>query len=167
MTYDRLHDNLHLCCLDQRQHEQTCGYWYTVTGYGFTPHTAFRTKAALLAWLDSHGIKLTAEIPAERGTHAYQPLEGAYIERGHMSVETMPTRGRRILKMSNAEYTAAVVTHESGHAVVNYVNPNGARPAFDYALARAHEDAGLPGLPSAMLTERPVHTNKGIAAVPG
>lgn len=162
--WGRTYAKLWLCCLDPEQHERTCGYWYTVTCDGFTPHTAFRTKDALLAWLQRRGLRLPNDLPAERGEHQVQQIEGSYIERQHSDISTMPTQGARILKLSNAEYTAAVVTHEGGVAVVNFVNVNSPRPAFDYEVSRKHEDAGLPGVPGAMLMER--NWGLQIAALP-
>lgn len=156
-------DHLRLCCLDRDQHDRTCGYWYTVTTFGGTPHTAFRTREALTAWLANRGLTLSQDLPEERGTWQSQPITGEYFECYVSTAGDMP-RGRKILKLSNAEYTVAALSEHEGRVAVSVINVNSPRPVFDYNAAREHEDAGRDGLPSALLTERPF--GKGVCPIP-
>lgn len=144
------YENLWLCSLDREQHDRTCGYWWTVTAAS-TPHTAFRTLSALYRWIERRGLMLTAELPPQ-GVHSSQKLSGAYVDRMHGDPADMPKNWivPPFLKMSNGQYTQAVATvDETGLRTVHYLGPNAPRPVFDHNLARAHEDAGLPGLPGA------------------
>lgn len=143
-----LYDHLRLCSLTPEQHARTCDYWWTITTFGCTPHTAFRTRPALFAWLRRRGIELTAELP-ETGAHSVQMLSGSYIDRMHGDPLAMPHNfiGLPFLKMSNGDYTEARITEENGVRVINYLNPNAQRPVWDWRVARPIEDAGLDGLP--------------------
>lgn len=144
---DRKHENLWLCCLTAEQRERTCAYWYTITIGGGTPHTAFRTRAALERWLERTGVHLTANLPDEIGTHQCQKLDGAYIERLHGWYADMPD-GRPFVKMSNGQYTEGRVTSENGIRVIHHTNCNDkSRPEYDWRVCRDMEDAGLDGLP--------------------
>lgn len=50
-----------LSCLDQEQHERTCGYWFTVTRNAMA-HTAFALKEQLEAWLVANRLKMMRPI---------------------------------------------------------------------------------------------------------
>ena len=144
------YSKLHLSSLTPEMHGRTCGYWYTVTSRGSTPHTAFRTREALFRWMERRGLTLTQELPAQ-GEYGAQWLAGEYAERMHGSADDIPGNWivAPFLKLSNGQYTSAVVNLENGIRTVHFLGPNAARPIFDYTLARAHEDAGLTGLPRA------------------
>lgn len=137
--------SLSLTTLTPEQHARTCGYWYTVQT--FLPHTAFRTRAALLRWLADRDLTLTQALP-DHGEHSYQPLCGAYAYRYVRDCGDIESAiVDEVLTMSNGDYTVGYVTQENGIRVVNTVIPNGPRVVFDHRIARAHADAGKPGLP--------------------
>jgi hypothetical protein len=138
--------SLSLCTLTQEQHEKTCGYWYLVhESHG--PHTAFRTREALMRWLSERGLALTKPLPSH-GEHSFQYIEGNYARRYIRSVDDIVSCiENQILILDNAEYTDAYVTHEDGLRVVNIVTRGNPRLVFDYHLAQAHFDSGKPGFP--------------------
>ena len=140
---ERTHDKLSLCCLTPEQRERTCSYWYLVREH-HGPHTAFRTRAALTAWLDLLRIRLTLPLPDDLGTHQYQPLTGAY--RTHMtgSWRDLPASGTAALWLSNGEYTTAVLTRAAdGIVTAHYSGPSDPeRAKWDYATASRREDEG-------------------------
>lgn len=140
----RIHDRLTLICLSPEQHLRTCNYWYLLQSRA-TAYTAFRTREALEFFLDLHHLELTKPLPADRGTHAFISVEGITRERMHGTGETMPTDGRRILQMSNGDYTLGIVEEDAEGAIIHYIGPNGSRIVFDPAMSRAHEDAGHKG----------------------
>lgn len=47
-----------LCCLNQEQHDRTCGYWFTVYKHS-TNHTAFRLRSELEEWLKKERLELS------------------------------------------------------------------------------------------------------------
>lgn len=141
--------SLTLSSLTQEQHERTCGYWYVVQDQ-HAPHTAFRTREALLGWLADRNIKLTRGLPAH-GEHSFQYLEGQYARRYVGSISDIESRIEdQILILDNAEYTVGYVTHEDGIRVVNIVGRGNPRTVFDYRLAQAHQDSGKPGFPGVL-----------------
>lgn len=138
--------SLTLSSLTQEQHERTCGYWYLVQD-SHAPHTAFRTREALLRWLADRNIKLTRDLPAH-GEHSFQYLEGQYARRYIGDESQINARLQdQILVLDNAEYTIGYVTHEDGIRVVNIVGRGNPRTVFDYRLSQAHIDAGRSGFP--------------------
>lgn len=140
--HDRRHEKLTLMCLTAEQRALTCDYWYTITTFGSTPHTAMRTRAALEFWLQTRGLHLTRPLPDTLGTHTVIPLEGQYRERFHSRMEDLPQTGRKILVMSNGAYTEGRVTQEEGCAVIHAVHANAPRRVIPHDVARRHEDAG-------------------------
>lgn len=138
-------DGMWLCALDQEQHERTCGYWYTLTSRS-TPHTAFRTKAQALRWLEDRGLTLDGDLPAERGTHTVLRVNGAYRKTSHSTYEAvrdMP--GKPVLVLDNARYTIGkAVADETGLVTVHFTNCNAERPEIYYEIARKAEEAGEP-----------------------
>ena len=95
--------------------------------------------------MDLHQLELTAPLPDKLGEHAYIPVKGQTRTIMHREMEDMPEEGRRVLHMSNGDYTVGIVTEDDEGVVVNYLNPNAARIVFDHSMARAHEDAGHKG----------------------
>lgn len=121
------YSNFWLSSLDEEQHKRTCGYWYTVTTHGSTPHTAFRTKAALFLWLGQHGIMPTAHIP-DPGEHSSQQLEGSY-SRVYVTDEREFRRltGVETATLHNARYVPAIITVDNeGHRTVHVAHYDGA-----------------------------------------
>jgi len=146
MHYTQLYERLYWCSLDRDAHARTCGYWYTVTSYGATPHTAFRTRAALMRWLDDRGLTVQGEVP-QAGTHAHGTIDGSYRRSSHMSYdEFYAVDGLRTRVMDNGDYTLGIIsTDADGLRTVHHLNPNRRdRPAFDHRASQALEDAGTP-----------------------
>ena len=138
MPYTREY-TLWLCCLTPEQHERTCNYWYTVTTFGSTPHTAFTRRQALLNWLQERGLELSSELPEVRGTFASQRIIGTYRTETHLSYdEFFALKGERTRDLSNGDYTLAIITTgEDGIKTVHTLNPNcHDRPVFDYRTSR-------------------------------
>lgn len=137
-------EKLYLCSLTAEQRANTCGYWYTVTR-GSMAHTAFRTKAALLAWLDDCGLSLTAELPEKVGIHSFQALHGDYAERSHMDYSdfyALPAI-KEVRCLSNGDWTLGRITESDGMRTVHTLNPNcHHRPIFDYRTSQALQDSG-------------------------
>ena len=135
---------LYLCSLTPEQKARGCGDWYTVT-QGAMAHTAFRTKAALLAWLDDCGLKLTADLPEALGTHSYQEIEGQYHQKMHMDYSefyALPAI-KEIRCMSNGDWTMGRITETDGIRTIHTLNPNCRhRPIFDWRVSQALEDSG-------------------------
>jgi hypothetical protein len=145
-----VHDRLNLICFTPKQHARSCNYWYAIESC-VTSYTAFRTREALEFFLEVNHLKLKAPLPDKRGTHAYIGIEGRTRHMMHNNYDDMPTQGRRILKMSNGDYTLGIVEEDAEGAIVHYLNPNLDRVIFDPAMARAHEDAGHKGPLEAIL----------------
>ncbi|WP_372395283.1 hypothetical protein ABMY26_06655 (plasmid) [Azospirillum sp. HJ39] len=134
MPHTENHHGLHLCALNEEQHGRTCDYWYTVTTHGFTPHTAFRRKAALIRWLDERGLTVDGDIP-EPGTWGYFKITGTYRTAMHWSYdEFFGLQGEETKVLSNGRYTLGIITtDDDGVKVVHNLNPNCRhRPEFDY-----------------------------------
>lgn len=135
---------LWLNCLTPEQKSRTCGYWYTVTD-GSTAHTAFRTRAALMAWLKRRCLRLTADLPNE-GEHSSQRIDGSYRTELHMdTAEFFALPGFWGREMSNGEYTLAIYANDpDGIVTVHTLNPNvSSRPVYDHQTSREMEDMGL------------------------
>lgn len=134
-----LHDNLHLCTLNEDAHSRTCGYWYLIRKGGCTPHTAFANRTHLLRWLEERGLSLTEEMPAH-GESSWQSIKGTYKSEMHGSYDKFfALRGYRTRELSNGQYTLAIITtDEDGVRTVHTLNPNCRdRPVFDYFESRA------------------------------
>ena len=103
------------------------------------PAAAFTNRSALLRWLESVGLSLTAELP-EHGVHSYQKLTGSYSTDMHFDMVAffnLPGH-QRVPTMSNGDYTLGIITEENGHRTVHTLNPNvKGRPVFDYQSTRA------------------------------
>jgi len=132
----RINKSLHLCVLDQKQHEQTCNYWYTITERGMS-HTAFRTEQGLMRYLDERGLKLTEPLTSP-GVFSWQRIEGQYAEEAHLypdEVDEFYTLKTIVTTkdLSNGDYTLALITEDNGLRTVHTLNPNVKdRPIFDY-----------------------------------
>lgn len=133
---------LWLCSLTPEHRARTCSYWYTVTD-GSTAHTAFRTRAALMRWLDRRGLGLTVALPDE-GVPSSQRLAGSFRTAMHGdAVEFALLDGESGREMSNGRYPLAVFTKDAdGIVMVHTLNPNCERIEFDDRSSRALEDAG-------------------------
>ncbi|MBF7012555.1 hypothetical protein QUC32_23180 [Novosphingobium resinovorum] len=146
MAFTQTYDRLHVACLTKDQHRQTCGYWYTVTSNS-TPHTAFRTPAALLRWLEDRGLSLASPLPEDCGVHASISIDGAYRTASHMSYdEFYRTGGFHTRLMDNARYTRAIISEDAdGLRTVHHLNCNcRERPAYGHEESRQLEDMGAP-----------------------
>lgn len=137
-------DHLSLSCYAPEQRRYSEGYWYAIQSCA-TAHTAFRTREALEFYLEVNHLKLKSPLPEKLGTKAFIFIEGKTREFMHNTVEGMPTQGRRILHMSNGDYTLGVVEEDAEGSIIHYLNPNCGRVVFEPAMARAYEDAGHKG----------------------
>lgn len=147
MGYARTYSGMWLCSLTAEQRERTCSYWYTVTTYGATPHTAFRTKAALLRWLDLTGLSVDDNIP-EHGTGGSFRIKGEYREEMllHDAASFYSLEGVRTRAMSNGDYVDAIVTTDpyDGLRTIHTLNPNVKnRRVYNHQESREREDSGL------------------------
>ena len=143
MAYTRTLNRLGLACLTAEQRDRTCGYWYCVDSYG-TPQTAFRTRAALLQWLDLRGLSLPSELP-EEGSHKFMPIAGEFRAALHLDrAEWDALVGPQAITMDSARYTVAkFTTGDDGVVTEHVLNVNVPhRPEFDSAVCRKLEDAG-------------------------
>jgi hypothetical protein len=129
------YSNLSLATLDKKGHDKTCGYWYLVTE-GARSYTAFPTRTGLMNWLQERGLLLTEELP-EHGEASYQRIAGSHTTMMHGDIqEFYDLDGEPTRIVSNGDYTLAIITDDSGHKTVHYLNPNCERPKYDYASCR-------------------------------
>ena len=139
--YVRDFDGFAIYALDDDQHEQTCGYWYTVT-HRSQAHTAFKTRAGLLRWLADRNLVPDGDVPAEKSRQmVYVP--GGYSECCHMSARTLPPdwAGPESRQMDNARYTLSRLVTDGGRVTVHYANCNDhARTEYDRADAESFLD---------------------------
>ena len=135
INYTLVYDQLYATSLTREFHEQTCGYWFTVTN-GSTAHTAFTTRAGLDRWLTERGLSLENDLP-EAGTWGTTRVLGTYRTVSHGEfVSDDPRDGmgegdwdslRPIMAtatLSNGDYTEARITEEDGVRTVHTLNPN-------------------------------------------
>jgi hypothetical protein len=144
MAYARTYERLWLCSLTEEQRTRTCSYWYTVTDYGSTPHTAFRTKAALLTWLQRRGLEVEGDIP-EHGVWGSFRIKGGYRQSMHLDEqEFYRNTGEHTRELSNGDFTLGIITKDpDGLRTVHTLNPNvRTRPVFDYRQSQEFQDAG-------------------------
>jgi len=155
MSYTQTYSNLYVTSLDQHFHEQTSGYWFTVTNAA-TAHTAFRTRAGLDRWLNERGLSLESELP-EAGSIGTSKVIGEYRTKSHgvFSDEPYspdyPDGPRKMIEddfydltpvavtaeMSNGRYTLALITEEDGVRTIHTLNPNvKTRIEFSYEKMR-------------------------------
>jgi hypothetical protein len=121
----------HLISIDAEQRAKTCGYWYLIQTYGCTPHTAFRSKAALLLWLGERGLEPTAHIP-DPGEHSVQQLKGSYRTCYVGANDFRKLDGVQTVVLSNARYVDAVITHDpDGIRTVHVAHYDGA-PEYNH-----------------------------------
>lgn len=142
----RTYDSMHLACLDEGMHRLTCSYWYTITEH-VSPHTAFRTRLALLKFLELRGLAVDGELPEEMGTPACFRVRGSYRTAMHTSLSRFyshaPGAMFQTIAMSNGSYTLGLITEEAdGLRTVHTLNPNVVRPIFDWRACDALTDAG-------------------------
>jgi len=144
MNMNEISNTLYLCSLTAEQRQRTCGYWYTVTR-GAMAHTAFRTKAALMAWLGDCGLSLTAAVPEKLGEHSTQAISGQYLQKMHGDYSdfyALPAI-KEIRCMSNGDWTLGRITESDGIRTIHTLNPNcHHRPVFDWRTSQALQDAG-------------------------
>jgi hypothetical protein len=149
MTYTQGYGNLYAITLTPEGHEKTCGYWFVVRN-GTMSHTAFETRAGLDRWLTERGLTLKNDLP-EAGTFGTTRIMGEYRTAMHgefVSDDYRDGTGEgdfyslpwiaATAKMSNGQYTLALITEEDGIRIVNYLNPNvKTRVVFDYRTMAA------------------------------
>jgi hypothetical protein len=136
MNHRQVYDTLYATSLTPEFHERTCGYWFTVTSYGGTAHTAFATRAGLDRWLNERGLALENELPAA-GTAGFTRITGEYRTESHgehLSDDYRDGMGEgdwppdspvaATAAMSNGRYTLALITEENGVRTVHTLNPN-------------------------------------------
>lgn len=133
--------NLRLTALNAEQHARGCDYWYVITEGG-TPHTAFKTKAGVLAWLNERGLSLV-KVLTNPGVWGTQTLSGSYRDEMHLSADEVsrfdaikPLVDSRTL--SNGDYVEAKITLDpDGLRTVHTLNPNiRSRHVYSYAESR-------------------------------
>lgn len=135
---------LGLCCLTPTMRENTCSYWFTLTTRVSTPHTAFRTRAALLKYLERRGLALSAPLPDDLGTHAWIPIVGEYVEIQHFNRASFDAvAGERFAALNNGAYRPAISESlPDGRRAIHRMNCNVEQESFDYRLSSAAEDMG-------------------------
>lgn len=131
--------NLDVYCIDLAYHLKTCGYWYLVKENN-AAHTAFRTKEALIAWLDMLGLKLDSELPEEIGTFKRINITGEYCTKTVSDITGLA--GEAIYHLSNADYTTGMLFSDNGLMTISYVGPNGSRQVHDYFYAQNQIQSG-------------------------
>jgi hypothetical protein len=133
------YQNLVVHALTQEMAGNTAGpYFYTVTTYGFTAHTAFRERRHLEQWLEDLGLKLTEELTHESGK--WTTVEGRYRRTSHFSYdEFYVLRGKRTRVLDNGEYTLGILLpDDDGVMNLHHLNCNlFDRPLFEHAASRA------------------------------
>ena len=135
MTYTLVYDKLYATSLTPEFHEQTCGYWFTVT-CGSTAHTAFATRAGLDRWMSERGLSLENDLP-DAGTFGSTRVVGEYRTASHgefVSDNPSDSMGEgdfyslqpiaATASMSNGRYTLALITEDDGMRTVHTLNPN-------------------------------------------
>ena len=140
--------NLHLVCLSD---EQAKDFNYGGGAYSYLvreptmPHTAFRTQAGLLRWLEDRGLELSAPLPC-RGTHQVQDIRGSYHVMAWCDVEEFAAvaaeADKRIPVLSNGQYTTGAVTIGKGASpwTIHHINCNYPREVLDYQQTRKELD---------------------------
>lgn len=146
MGYVQTYSRLRLCSLNSEWRSRTCGYWYTVTQNGGTPHTAFRTKVALLRWLELTGLSVDGVIP-EHGVHGSMPINGTYRQEHHLhdAADFYSIEGTQTRELSNGDYVDAIYSTDpyDGLRTVHTLNPNVKhRRIYDWRESQAMHDAG-------------------------
>lgn len=146
--YEQEHSRLYLITLDPEGHSRTCNYWYLVQQAHGGGHSAFRTRAAALFWLEARGLRLPREL-GEPGAHDVMQIGGTY--RDAMWLDLAGFYGQRcqsgyvgdLLTLSNARHVVGIV-NEDGHGIrtVHTLNPNVPRLELDYRRAAAACDLG-------------------------
>lgn len=144
MPYTRTIGGLDVSCLDEQRRARTMGYWYCVTSYS-TPETAFRTRAALMQWLDLYGLEIDGgEVPQE-GRTGWLKIKGQYRETSHLDRAAWEAvAGVPIMGLSNGDFTEfRLAPDPDGTICGHHLNPNiRDRPRFDHREAWARCDAG-------------------------
>lgn len=122
--------------LTAEQRARTCGYWYTVTTYGATPHTAFKTRAGLDRWMRERGLKLTGGEALDNESGGTCRIEGTYRTNSHLyDADTFADLSGELTRtLSNGDYVVAVITTDyDGIRTVHTLNPNvRGRVVYDY-----------------------------------
>jgi hypothetical protein len=132
--------------LNEQQHGQTCGYWFTVRQSSFA-HTAFGTRDGLDRWLSERGLSLKDELP-EPGTSSR--IIGSYRQTSHMVEDAAIVEqidGIKTRVMSNGHWVVGViVTDADGVKHIHACNPNVKnRTVFDYIESRWMMGSGYTG----------------------
>ncbi len=122
----RTYDHLSLSQITREQASRTCGPYYYIVQTGAMAHTAFRTEAGFLRWLEERGLALTKPL-APKGEHQYQELIGAYQDCMTLDDAAFDALDAEIetRTLSNGDYTLAkITTSADGVRQVHYLNPN-------------------------------------------
>ena len=140
-----IHSNMRVAALTPEMKARTCGYWYTVTDGHRLPHTAFRTHAALDAWLNALGLALDGKLPDEYGEPACVKITGSYVREMSLcdSAEWALVPGDPLPVLSNGRYTTGKLATVDGVRVLSVPNPNCAwRDELDYRKCDTMRDRG-------------------------
>jgi hypothetical protein len=157
----QVYSHLYATSLTPGFHEQTCGYWFTVTS-GAMAHTAFATRAGLDRWLTERGLSLEHDIPdysdpavipsRDNWREGVTRVTGQYLTMMHGEFSPAEDNPYRMTEgdwppanpvlataaMSNGDYTLALITGEDGVRTVHTLNPNvKTRVVFDRRNAAA------------------------------
>jgi hypothetical protein len=138
MNHRQVYGDLWATSLTPEFHERTCGYWFAVTSYGSTAHTAFATRAGLDRWLSERGLSLENDLPAA-GTAGTTRIVGEYRTESHGEFVSddcrdgmgegdfytlCPAAVMVTAAMDNGDYTLALITEEGSVRTVHTLNPN-------------------------------------------
>jgi hypothetical protein len=137
--HTREYSDLTVQALTPEMAQRTAGpYLYAVTTYGFTAHTAFRTRAHFTQWLDNLGLSLAEEL-VEEGCGKWMSIEGKYRVTSHLSYdEFFSIPGARIRHMDNSDYTLGILVKDADGVInLHHLNCNlRDRPVFEPAASR-------------------------------
>lgn len=141
------YSNLTLCALDREGNARTCNYWYVVQN-NHGPHTAFRTKSALLSWLDAMNLKLkdteSSDIPDPDTKHAFFWIEGTYNRMRHASSGSLAAvNGTNCRVLENGDYRPGKISVDpNGIRTLHVLHAMADHTPFHYEESRALHDAG-------------------------
>jgi hypothetical protein len=139
-----LYDKLRITALDSRLHANTCNYWYTVTNGG-TAHTAFRTKASAVAWLNALGLTIDGELPTG-ATYASFEIKGEYRRERFMGTAEAfsDIDGIPVPCLENGDFRQGKLDDKNGIRVLYSVNANCKwAEIYDHRTCSRMKDEGL------------------------
>ncbi|WP_347990235.1 hypothetical protein [Methylomonas sp. AM2-LC] len=138
----QIHNNLVLTSINKIVHLRTCGYWYIVTDKG-AAHTAFRTKAALLAWLSAINLSVDGDIPeVDPFTVTHFIIKGEYKSTYQSYSGT--NAYKPFYCLNNGRYRQGkAVTDDNGIVTLYMTNINLPEFEFDYFETSKLIDSGV------------------------